>query len=110
MVDHYRPPCTNGFRPQWCYLVATAEKPNEYPYFYGEIEGFNFHWGHQYQLLVLREAAPRSAASLYNYRLVKILSDKKNSPIPRVIESDQKGLIISIAEVGGLHHRYQRVA
>jgi putative transposase len=34
----------------------------------------------------------------------------KNSPIPRVIESAKKGPIISIPEVGGLHHRYQRAA
>jgi putative transposase len=35
---------------------------------------------------------------------------EKNSPIPRVIESDQEGPIISIPEVGGLHHRSQRAA
>ena len=34
----------------------------------------------------------------------------KNSPIPRVIESAKKGPIISIPEVGGLDHRYQRAA
>ena len=35
---------------------------------------------------------------------------ERNSPHPRVIELAQKGLIISIPEVGGLHHRYQRAA
>src|SRR5499426_1610834 len=34
----------------------------------------------------------------------------RNSPHPRVIELGQKGPIISIPEVGGLHHRYQRAA
>jgi transposase InsO family protein len=34
----------------------------------------------------------------------------QNSPIPRSVESGKKGTIISIPEVGGLHHRYQRAA
>ena len=34
----------------------------------------------------------------------------QNSPIPRIVESGKKGPIISIPEVGGLHHRYQRAA
>jgi len=80
LVDHYRAPCIDRFRPRWCYLLATAEKPNEFPYFYGEIEGFNFQWGHQYRLLALRVEAPQFAASPYNYRLVKVLSDKKVRP------------------------------
>jgi len=35
---------------------------------------------------------------------------EQNSPIPRTIESVRKSTIISIPEVGGLHHRYQRAA
>jgi putative transposase len=34
----------------------------------------------------------------------------KNSPTPRAIESGRKGPVLSIPEVGGLHHRYQRAA
>jgi putative transposase len=34
----------------------------------------------------------------------------QNSPNPRVIEPDKNCPIISIPEVGGLHHRYQRAA
>jgi putative transposase len=34
----------------------------------------------------------------------------QNSPLPRTVESGKKGPIISIPEVGGLHHRYQRAA
>jgi len=34
----------------------------------------------------------------------------QNSPIPRTVESGKKGPVISIPEVGGLHHRYQRAA
>ena len=82
LVDHYRVTCIddriNEFRPRWCYLLG--EGPYSFPYFYGEIEGFNFQWGHEYQLLALREEAPQSAATHYHYRLVKILSDKKVHP------------------------------
>jgi hypothetical protein len=79
-IDHYRPPCVDRFRSQWCYYLATEEKPHEFPYFYGDIEGFKFQWGRQYQLRVIQEEAPQSAASRYTYRLVKILSDKKVRP------------------------------
>jgi putative transposase len=34
----------------------------------------------------------------------------QNSPIPRTVEPGRKGSIISIPEVGGLHHRYQRAS
>jgi len=79
LIDHYRTPCINDrLRPRWCYLLG--ESPSSFPYFYGEIEGFNFQWGHEYQLLALRIEAPKSADSSYNYRLVKILSDKKVRP------------------------------
>jgi putative transposase len=38
------------------------------------------------------------------------LSLEKNSPLPRDIEKPEKGKIISIPKVGGLHHLYKRVA
>jgi len=80
LVEHYRAPCVDRFRPQWCYLLARAERPNEFPFFYGDIEGFNFQWGHEYRLLAVQEEAPQSASSRYSYRMIKILSDKKVSP------------------------------
>jgi transposase InsO family protein len=33
-----------------------------------------------------------------------------NSPQPRVVEPPPRGRIVAIPHVGGLHHRYQRVA
>jgi putative transposase len=33
-----------------------------------------------------------------------------NSPQPRVVEPSPRGWIIAIPQVGGLHHRYTRVA
>jgi putative transposase len=38
------------------------------------------------------------------------LSLDRNSPSPRNVEPPLKGKVISIPEVGGLHHRYSRVA
>ena len=38
------------------------------------------------------------------------LSLDRNSPVPRDIEPPAKGKVISIPQVGGLHHRYSRVA
>jgi transposase InsO family protein len=38
------------------------------------------------------------------------LSLKKNSPVPRNIETSDKGKVVSIPKAGGLHHYYKRVA
>ena len=38
------------------------------------------------------------------------LSLERNAPTPRDIESSEQGDVISIAQVGGLHHRYARAA
>ncbi len=35
---------------------------------------------------------------------------ERNSPIPREIEAPAKGKVISIPQIGGLHHRYRRAA
>jgi hypothetical protein len=59
--------------------LAKEESPSQFPYFYGDIEGFKFQWGHEYRLLVVQEETPQSAGFRYSYRLVKILSDKKVS-------------------------------
>ena len=38
------------------------------------------------------------------------LSLERNSPMPREIEPPSQGDVISIPQVGGLHHRYTRAA
>ena len=45
----------------------------------------------------------------YHYSRTHLSLDR-NSPIPRDIEPPAKGKIISLPQVGGLHHRYSRVA
>jgi len=35
---------------------------------------------------------------------------ERNSPFPREIEAPEKGKVIAIPQVGGLHHRYRRAA
>ena len=35
---------------------------------------------------------------------------EKDSPVPRPVQSADMGRVIAMAEVGGLHHRYQRRA
>ena len=38
------------------------------------------------------------------------LSLERNSPMPREVEPPSQGDVISIPQVGGLHHRYTRAA
>jgi putative transposase len=34
----------------------------------------------------------------------------KDSPVPRPVQSPSDGCIVAVPEVGGLHHRYERIA
>jgi transposase InsO family protein len=34
----------------------------------------------------------------------------KDAPVPRTVQPPEKGMVIEIPEVGGLHHRYERRA
>jgi uncharacterized protein DUF4377 len=80
-VDHYRAPFFDHRGPTLCYLVA-KDNSNQFPYFYYEIEGFDFHWGHMYRLLVVEEEVPQYTVydPPYAYRLINILSDKPVRP------------------------------
>jgi putative transposase len=46
----------------------------------------------------------------YYYNARCHLSLDRNSPTPRVVEPPSRGEVVSIPQVGGLHHRYTRAA
>jgi transposase InsO family protein len=46
----------------------------------------------------------------YYHRSRTHLSLGKDSPVPRPVESAKAGKIIALPQVGGLHHRYERLA
>ena len=46
----------------------------------------------------------------YYYAAHAHLSLERNSPIPREVEPASRGKVISLPQVGGLHHRYARAA
>jgi putative transposase len=46
----------------------------------------------------------------YYHRSRTHLSLEKDPPEPRAVEPREKGRVIELAEVGGLHHRYERRA
>ena len=46
----------------------------------------------------------------YYHRSRPHLSLDRNSPTPREVEPPSQGEVISIEQVGGLHHRYSRTA
>jgi putative transposase len=46
----------------------------------------------------------------YYHRSRTHLSLEKDAPEPRAVEAPEKGRLVELAEVGGLHHRYERRA
>ncbi len=46
----------------------------------------------------------------YYHRTRTHLSLAKDAPEPRAVQSAERGEVLEIAEVGGLHHRYERKA
>jgi hypothetical protein len=46
----------------------------------------------------------------YYHRSRTHLSLEKDCPDPRPIQLETRAKVIAIAEVGGLHHRYERLA
>ena len=64
-------------------------------------------------VIVVNEAGLRRALSgyiAYYMRSRTHLALAKDSPVPRPVQSPSAGHIVATPEVGGLHHRYDRVA
>jgi hypothetical protein len=76
LVDHYKVPCT-GVGPQLC-LRVTELDATAYENFYDDIEGFDYQWGHRYELRVeasLIEDPPEDGPWL-QYRFIETLDDE----------------------------------
>jgi Domain of unknown function (DUF4377) len=76
LVDHYKQPCM-GMAPQLCLRVAQngSEDLNN---FYDSIAGFDYEWGHRYELQVqITEIDnPPADGSSRRYTLLEVISDE----------------------------------
>lgn len=64
-------------------------------------------------MIVVNETGLRrvlGAYVAYYMRSRTHLALAKDSPVPRPVQSASTGRIVATPEVGGLHHRYDRVA
>jgi putative transposase len=64
-------------------------------------------------VIVLDESSLRRILASYfdySHRSRTHLSLAKDSPEPRVVQPPEIGPVVSVRQVGGLHHRYERRA
>lgn len=70
-------------------------------------------WERLGHLIVIGERHLRRVLASYfdSYHCSRtLLSLGKDSPIPRPVESANAGEVIALPQIGGLHHRYERLA
>ena len=74
LIKHHKAEC-HGVNPQLCMLVRGSEQ-EDWTYFYDGIEGFDFTWGDNYELLISVHEVPDPPAdgSSLKYRLIRIVS------------------------------------
>ena len=87
-------------------VVTAPRSPRQKPF----VESMNgsIGWECLDHLIVIDDAfSPRIN---YYHRSRTHLSLGKDSPVPRPVESAKAGKIIALPQVGGLHHRYERLA
>ena len=92
-------------------VVPAPRSPRQNPFVERMIGSIG--WECLDHLIVIDERHRRCIlASYFNYyhRSRTHLSLGKDSPVPRPVESAKAGKIIALPQVGGLHHRYERLA
>jgi hypothetical protein len=78
-VYHYKVPCV-GESVQLCYRVEQQEGQPEY--FYDAIEGFQYEWGYNYTLIVIKQRQETALpdASAFTYRLKTVMKKEIAAP------------------------------
>ena len=92
-------------------VVTAPRSPRQNPFVERMIGSVG--WECLDHLIVIDERHRRCIlASYFNYyhRSRTHLSLGKDSSVPRPVESAKAGKIIALPQVGGLHHRYERLA
>jgi hypothetical protein len=76
LVDHYKTPCV-GEAPQLCLRVTELDETT-YENFYDDIVGFDYQWGHRYELQVeaSRIEDPPQDGPWLRYELIEVASDQ----------------------------------
>lgn len=76
-IKHHKVEC-EGFQVSHCFLVQ-EEGSNEWMYFYDTIDGFNYKWGHNYEILVQTQSIDFGLAdtSGQRYALLEVISESK---------------------------------
>lgn len=79
-IGPYRDPCHGSF-PQLCYRLATATS-TQVSWMYDGVEGFDYQWGHGYELAVhtVRVPDPPQDGSSIRIILDRIVSDTPVAP------------------------------
>lgn len=90
-VAHYKMPCV-GEDMQLCYWVSKDGR--EFEYFYDEIEGFDYQWGYQYELLIHQKKKENRMldASEFRYELRQELAKNhtdKTFQLPSIFDGQK---------------------
>jgi len=102
-INHYKVEC-EGYWVDQC-LQIQEQGDDQWLYFYEQIEGFDFVWGHEYELLVEVEQTPAidelAHQSTTVYRLSQVLSDIHHANESFVYSSRHPSTILTKQDDGG---------
>ena len=79
LIGYTTQPCIAGVMETECMQIKWTKDQSEWEHFYGQIEGFNFEKGYEYELIVREEKVenPPADAPSVIYKLVKEVSKRK---------------------------------